>query len=136
MLINTETRYQMWTGGQSFINDITFPYDNLYFYIGCHVSSNIGMEAPKTQDFVSLGQNTPNPCEGTTNISYKLDKNANVQLDIYDIAGRNVMNINEGQKTTGKHSVLVDASRLNDGIYYYTLTANGVRLTKKMMVSK
>lgn len=131
--INSGQRYG--TNG-NFLDSIHSPTTERCWYIGCHVTAPIGIEETKTQDFVSLKQNMPNPCFEKTNITYNIEKNANVQLDIYDIAGRNVMSINEGDKPSGKHHIRVDASKLNDGIYYYTLTANNVRLTKKMMVSK
>lgn len=81
-----------------------------------------------------LKQNYPNPFNGTTVIDYELKENANVDLKIFDIAGREVQSITEGKKTIGKHSISINSNNMAKGIYYYSLFANDTRLTKKMIV--
>lgn len=84
----------------------------------------------------SLGQNMPNPFQGTSHIDYELEKTAEVSFSIIDLTGKKVMNKELGTLATGKHRVSISADALNNGIYFYTLTVDGKSLTKKMIVTK
>jgi hypothetical protein len=95
-----------------------------------------------------LEQNYPNPFNPTTTIEYSIpnifDGNnsitQNVSLSVFDIMGREIINLNEGNKTAGNYKVQFDASNLSSGVYYYTLKVfSGKRnfsQTKKMLVVK
>ena len=83
---------------------------------------------------LSVSQNRPNPFSGSTTVNYQLDKSANVSLDVYNVAGAKVMSINQGVQSAGSHSIQIDASELQAGIYYYTITADAHSVTKKMVV--
>jgi hypothetical protein len=83
---------------------------------------------------LSVSQNQPNPFSGTTLVNYTLDKAANITIDVYNVAGAKVMSIGQGTQAAGSHSVQIDASDLQAGIYYYTITADNYSVTKKMVV--
>ena len=86
---------------------------------------------------MQIAQNKPNPFNGNTTINYELSKQANnVSLVIYDVTGKQVMNFNEGKQTSGKHDITVDGSNLEAGVYFYSLIADGVKMTSKMTVVK
>ena len=84
----------------------------------------------------TLGQNVPNPFNGSTTINYNLVDAANVNLTVYDLTGKQVFTTGTNVETAGDHTVTVSASNFNAGIYYYTLNVNGKSLTKKMIVTK
>ena len=83
---------------------------------------------------LSVSQNQPNPFSGTTLVNYTLDKAANITIDVYNVAGAKVMSIGQGTQAAGSHSVQIDASDLQAGIYYYTISADNYSVTKKMVV--
>jgi len=72
------------------------------------------------QDF-SLDQNYPNPFNPTTVISYHLSAARHVQLRIYDVFGRQVATLVEGNKPGGTHTVHFNADLLASGVYLYRL---------------
>ena len=83
---------------------------------------------------LSVGQNQPNPFNGTTTINYSLSTKENVNLVVYNVAGAKVMEISEGVKAAGNHSIQLNGGQLNAGVYYYTVTAGVNSITKKMIV--
>jgi len=86
---------------------------------------------------MQINQNKPNPFNGNTTISYELSKQASsVSLVIYDVTGKQVMNFNEGKQTSGKHDITIDGSNLEAGVYFYSVVADGVKMTSKMTVVK
>ncbi|QQR85859.1 MAG: T9SS type A sorting domain-containing protein [Flavobacteriales bacterium] len=82
----------------------------------------------------TLEQNVPNPCDGTTTIAYSLRTAAHVQLALLDAHGRTVAELVDATQPPGRNTVAVATARLAPGLYAYTLTVEGQRMTKRMMV--
>jgi hypothetical protein len=79
----------------------------------------------------------PNPVVDQTTVSYNLAEDMdNVRLSIHDMTGKHVHDVNYGNQTKGSYNVTIDASNFTAGNYFYTLFANGQRLTKRMVVTK
>jgi hypothetical protein len=83
-----------------------------------------------------LEQNSPNPFNPSTIISYQLPNEGFVSLKVYDMLGREVKTLVNDIKTKGKYSVSFDASNLASGIYIYRIKANGFSSIKKMILTK
>ena len=84
----------------------------------------------------TLGQNVPNPANANSIINYSLKEAAAVSFEIVDLTGRVVLNSNEGTQSVGDHTIEVDASQLAAGVYTYSLTVDGTRVSRQMVVSK
>ncbi|MDA3885907.1 MAG: T9SS type A sorting domain-containing protein [Candidatus Delongbacteria bacterium] len=84
----------------------------------------------------ALYQNYPNPFNPTTEIRFALPTASDVKLNVYNINGQLVSELVNGSKEVGLHSVNFDASNFNSGMYFYTLEANGLSVSKKMILTK
>jgi len=84
----------------------------------------------------SLAQNYPNPFNANTNISFDLAEAGNVSLNVYDITGRLVVTLVDGQMDAGSHVVAWDASSVSSGVYFYKLTTADYSATKSMNLLK
>ncbi len=87
---------------------------------------------------VILEQNFPNPFNPATTIGFSLPPGTGemVHLQVYDVLGRVVATMIEGEMQSGRHAVTLDASRLPSGSYYYQLKAGPTVLTRRLMVVK
>ncbi len=85
-----------------------------------------------------LGQNYPNPFNPTTNIQFELPAEQDVTLQVYDITGRLVATLINGQRMqAGTHTASFDGSRLASGIYMYRMQLSGGQaFTRKMTLIK
>src|SRR6056297_1382572 len=84
----------------------------------------------------SLNQNYPNPFNPTTLISFDLPAAGPVELVIYDLMGRTVQTLVNGNLPAGSHNATFDASQMSSGVYLYRLNAPGFTSTRKMMLVK
>ncbi len=84
----------------------------------------------------TLYQNYPNPFNPVTQIKFALPNVDNVRLNIYNISGQLVSELVNGSLDAGIHTVNFDGNNLNSGMYFYTLEANGMTITKKMVLTK
>jgi hypothetical protein len=74
----------------------------------------------------ALGQNYPNPFNPTTEITYDLPSVSRVSLTVFDVLGREVATLVNGEQPAGSYRVPFNASRLSSGVYFYRLTADAV----------
>ena len=59
-----------------------------------------------------------------------------MKLAVYDLLGREVAVLVDGQKEPGEYRVQFDSSGFSSGVYFYRLKAGDVFETKKMIVLK
>jgi photosystem II stability/assembly factor-like uncharacterized protein len=89
---------------------------------------------------VQLIQNYPNPFNPMTTITYSLPFDSKVTIKIYDIAGKEVSELANGFQNSGNHSLVLDASNLASGVYFYRLTVNNgshdICKSMKMLLNK
>ncbi len=80
--------------------------------------------------------NYPNPFNPTTTINYQLPENGFVTIKVYDMLGKEIATLVNGNRTAGYHKVNFDASKLTSGIYIYTINAGKYIQSKKMLLVK
>ncbi len=85
-------------------------------------SENAGQEIPTR---MVLYQNYPNPFNASTTIRYALTQRAEIDLAVYDAAGRKVAQLVHGQQEKGEHQIHYDAGTLPSGVYFVRLRVNG-----------
>jgi len=90
---------------------------------------------------LALHQNTPNPFNPTTTISFTLPERARVTLAIYDVGGRLVRTLVDETVGEGYQEHLWDGkdakgASVSSGVYFYTLQSSGRSITKKMLLLK
>jgi len=84
----------------------------------------------------ALDQNYPNPFNPSTTINFNLSRNDRVTINIYNVLGRKIRTLVNGNFTAGQHSVEFNAQNLASGTYFYELKANNTHLVKKMNLVK
>jgi spore coat protein A len=83
-----------------------------------------------------LDQNSPNPFNPTTSIRFAVPRDGHVKLVIYDVAGRNVATLIDGDVPAGYHTVELDAGALGSGVYFYKMVADRFVEMRKMLLVK
>jgi hypothetical protein len=89
----------------------------------------------------AMDQNYPNPFNPSTSIKFALPKDADVQLKVYDLLGREVRTLVNSDVKAGRHEVVWDGrnelgTQVASGVYLYRITAGSFVSTMKMMMLK
>ncbi|MCD6322602.1 MAG: T9SS type A sorting domain-containing protein [Clostridiales bacterium] len=78
----------------------------------------------------------PNPFNPSVTIPYVLSANGNVQIDMYDIAGKKVASMVNEYKLAGNYNVHFDASNLSSGNYIVKMTFANKTVSQKVALVK
>ncbi len=76
----------------------------------------------------------PNPFNPSTHIVYSLLKTTYVRLRIYDMIGREMAILVDGEKSRGTHDAFFDASGLPSGLYFCRLEMGDKSTVKKLIL--
>jgi hypothetical protein len=82
----------------------------------------------------SLEQNSPNPFNPSTRISFQIQEYGFVSLGVYDMLGRRVASLVEKFMQPGSYSVWFNAENLPSGVYVYRLNAGGNSRSRRMVL--
>jgi hypothetical protein len=80
--------------------------------------------------------NYPNPFNPVTTIQVALPEASHVRVAVYDVLGRMVQMLVDGQLSAGTHSVTFDAGSLPSGVYLYRFEHAGGAVTRTMQLLK
>ncbi|MGB9772942.1 MAG: S8 family serine peptidase [Bacteroidota bacterium] len=82
----------------------------------------------------SLEQNYPNPFNSATTITFSLPQREKGILKVFDVLGREVATLINGEIEARRQSVLFDARNLPSGLYFYQLRTSSHVATRKMLL--
>lgn len=122
-----EIVYCTWAGGTGGAYDIYFAKGVPYVGIEEREMSSISV--------IKLHEIVPNPTWGPVRIHFTLSRLMWVEIVVYDITGRKMATLIEGEKDSGIHSYLWNAN-VPSGIYFIHFTAEGKSSIKRLLVMR
>ena len=90
-------------------------------------------EVVKTEDLVTI---YPNPTKDVSLITFSLDGNTNVKMEVVNVLGEVVFSKNAGIMSEGAQKLYFDGSNLTSGIYFVNLRMGDKFITKKVSLRK
>lgn len=121
---NAEDRNDIGEGG----------YTNLEIYL-----NSITKIATKTEiisNELKPISNYPNPFYSVTNINYELKTKNEVQLDVYNAMGKKLKTLVNEMQSAGRYTIPFDGSKLQSGVYFYSLKTGFSEQKGKMLLVK
>jgi hypothetical protein len=97
---------------------------------------NVEDKNPVIADNYTLNQNYPNPFNPATTISFYLPKESRVVIDVYNVIGQKVNELINTNLSSGEHKISFDGSKLQSGVYFYTIKTKEFSETRKMVLLK
>ncbi|MDP6909142.1 MAG: T9SS type A sorting domain-containing protein [Flavobacteriales bacterium] len=129
-----ELTWELWQGGTDWYTMVAaWPLDFDFGIWAVVDNSSNGIEDESYFNGIKADC-YPNPSVDVANIVFDLENASKVSLEIYSLSGQKVYNVDKGQLSQGQHTLNIPVSEFGSGTYYYSLNADGNRLTKKMVV--
>ncbi|MCD4731905.1 MAG: T9SS type A sorting domain-containing protein [Bacteroidales bacterium] len=82
----------------------------------------------------NVSQNYPNPFSGTSTVYVMLEEAAMLSLEVHNLMGQLVYSSPERKYNSGKVEFTIDGSKMESGIYFYSIVAGESSVTKKMII--
>ena len=83
-----------------------------------------------------LSQNFPNPFNALTTFEFKIGREEQVSITIYDLHGQLIKKICDAKYRAGTYQVQFDGSELSSGFYFVQMQAGKFRQTHKIVLLK
>ncbi|MBE9467273.1 MAG: T9SS type A sorting domain-containing protein [Bacteroidetes bacterium] len=118
-----------------------------YLYIGTHGRGIFSCETLKAP--VAINENPtadlnssnkinidvyPNPIIDVANISYNIKDNSNVKINLYNIQGKLIRNVDLSNQTIGKHNYKFNMQGIQQGTYILNIVAGNKSNSKRVVV--
>ena len=124
------------------LNNVKFRIELAYeggnnFYLD---EVQVGLASSINNDLLKeqLGFNLyPNPFNSSATLSYSLNTKENVEVAIFDIAGKQIAELSNGMQSEGKHELQINKFdlNLNSGIYFIKMMVGENTLTQKVVLN-
>ncbi len=137
--IADDTLFLNGTVGQAAIGvvtDTTYVNEVGFWYLATASSASAVDEGSPARGNYQLGRNFPNPSHPRTMIPFSIPERAQVALRVFDVSGRVVATLVDGRLDPGEYTVVLNADRLESGIYFYQLKAPAFSQTRRLILVK
>ncbi|MFN0187252.1 MAG: T9SS type A sorting domain-containing protein [Bacteroidia bacterium] len=94
----------------------------------------IGVVENNSSVSFDLGQNFPNPFNGSTQFSLNLVKSSDVTVEVYNVLGKLVKTNSYENLQAGVNTIAISASDLSAGMYSYRVIVGSEMATRTMIV--
>ena len=137
--------YQMMDPNVVTIPDAGYGYEShkMSVYVGIYENeweyedtTSVGIDKDLTPKDFTLNQNYPNPFNPITQIQYEMKSAGQVNMELFDIRGAKVRTLINENKPAGSYEFTFDGPQLSSGVYFYSMTANGITKTRKLVLMK
>jgi hypothetical protein len=123
--------------GSTYYSDLSSYGDaNIRAKLSTDIYNSVKKNHLSFPDEFSLYPNYPNPFNPKTNISFNLEHDAEIVLEIYDLKGRVIETIIDGNFNSGHHSITWNADQFSSGVYFAIMSYKDFSQIQKMILLK
>jgi hypothetical protein len=101
-----------------------------WYLVQYHSTNSVEETQAQLPKVYHLHQNYPNPFNPVCMIEYAVPELSEVTIIVYDIMGREAVELFRGDDAPGFHQVLFQPEQLSSGLYFYRMTAKSLKTGK------
>jgi len=126
------------------VEDVNFEFDYIEWNAGALPVDTTNTDTTGNDTSVNIqafvGANAialyPNPAQDMATLEFSLNRNAEVSLGLYTLAGRKVKAIEPQKLVSGTHKLHLNVADLSNGLYMYRLEVNGESQLGKLSIQR
>ncbi len=128
----------VWSRGDDYLDSVRQLRDDVHHLHGYAdvllEPVSISEPKPTPQHLLGFAQNYPNPFSRYTTIRYSLPQSMYVRLKVFDVLGREVAMLVEGQQDGGIYETSFVTRDLPAGLYFYRIEMDHLTSTRRMVL--
>lgn len=97
---------------------------------------NVEEQTMQTEDGSTLALHSYPGAVNPSDIAFEISAPMNVQVSLYDIAGKEILRLADGYRDAGTHQLAADFSGLANGIYIVRLAAGGMFTSNQIVITR
>jgi|GEM_PF-3018728 len=78
----------------------------------------------------------PNPTKNNTSLSFNIEQGQHITMQVYTMMGEVVLTVNEGMLSSGQHTIMLNSSTLNNGVYFVKLTTDSGTAIQRFIIQR
>ena len=127
-------------GGEDLTSDVLFEYEGNLSVISNIIADwnggSLSADVVAVPDAFAISPAYPNPFNPTTTLSFAIPTASDVSLSVYNMQGREVASLVNGNMEAGYHSVVWNADSHSSGVYFIRMVSGEYIKTQKLMLIK
>jgi hypothetical protein len=97
-------------------------------------TDGLAVQLQAAPDAFALEKTYPNPASGRATVEYALPEQAEVTIAVYDVLGRRVATLADGDEQAGRHAAVLDAGQMPSGTYFVRMRAGDFQQTRRLTI--
>jgi len=97
---------------------------------------SVEIEQPMNPSGFALESIYPNPFNSMSLITFVVPYDSEVKLALFDVSGRELMDLSSGYYSAGRHVALLNGSSLASGAYFVRFAAGGIHIEQRVTFLK
>lgn len=98
--------------------------------------TGISLQSSEMPPHYSLSQNYPNPFNPVTKLKFTIPRSEFIKVVVSDVTGREIETLANQNLKAGIYEVEWNATKYSSGVYFYTISTDDFRETRKMLLVK
>jgi hypothetical protein len=94
----------------------------------------IGLNRIQSNELFTVGQNFPNPSNGSTSIPVNFKSASAVNVTVVDLLGKTVFTQTFENVAAGSNKLDLNMGSITPGVYVYSVEANGFKTSRRMII--
>lgn len=106
-----------------------------YVYQSASIVPTVFTDVEQVSSGIGMGI-FPNPCTDHTTVSVTLQESKEIKMEVYNMLGETIYSMEKSKLNAGTSYTGIDASGLNNGVYFVKISSGSETHTQKFIVNK
>jgi hypothetical protein len=91
-------------------------------------------DSQKIKEILNVSECFPNPAANSASVAIDVFERANIDITICNVTGQIIFELPQKSYPSGKHPIALDVSGFGPGVYFLTISSQGSKVSRKMIV--
>ena len=126
--------FKIWDGSAESTIEISISEGSLNYEVDAFTFGDLLLNKSMIADDFEVTELFPNPFNNETSVSFSIPESGIVNVNLYDLSGRELLSIFNGGLNAGVHRVLIESGDMTSGVYLLKINFSNISLSRKVVL--